>query len=450
MISFRESLQLKKFEKLASECFAEMMAHHISPESFVEWLDIHSEAENISDKAENWITTELHLNEQGLLQKVGGWFQNLANQGKQTSQDPLTVASQQAMAKITDLIKKSQRQGSKLNQPSVQGALQKVLQVLKNTPVVSVPPPLPKEQPPQPQTPKPIPQMPGAPPTIQQAQQQMAQGAKSARASSGEEYFGDSTINIIDKKLMETRIKNFCYALEENGYSSKKFVDWIVNEYVLGESSWLGAAWQGIKGGLSSGFDRLMGGGEGSVLDAFRKGYKGGQQEKYDQYDVKAIEDAVKHLSDFAGKLTAPQYQELSKQIAELSSMLKNVSVSKTEPTTPPPTTPPSEGDKGGGADDMMQKLSAFSAQSATETPPAKPSVTPEEFLKNYPERTTKGKLSVVGSIRNLPKDIQDKILQTDEFKAVMANQSPPLILALSKKIKSMTPASSTTPIAAK
>lgn len=456
MISFKESLQIKKTEKLAEECFSLMLNHNIDPELFVEWLNTHSESADISNKAVNWITTEIKLNEQGILQKIGGYFQNLTNSGSQTNQDPLTAASQSAISKLTDLLKKSQRQGSKLNQDSVQNSLQKVLQVLKNTPVSSVPPALPKT----PQTPQPIKPMAGAPLTIQQAQQQMAQGAKNARASSGEEYFGDSTVNVIDRKLLEARIKNLCYVLEEKGYQSENFVKWIINEYTLGESNWLGAAWQGIKGGLSSGFDRIMGGGEGSVLDAFRKGYKGGQQEKYDQYDTQAIEDAVKHLNDFASKLSAPQHQELSKQIAELSAVLKNISISKpapqpTQPTDPTsPTSPEPADKKGSDSDDMMKKLSAYSAQSQTDNSSSSPVVDDkakaEEFLKNYPEKTTKGKLSVVGSIRKLPKDMQDKILQTDEYKAVMAKQTPPAILALSKKIKSMTPASSITPIAAK
>lgn len=454
MISFKESVQIKTTEKLANECFFIMLNHNINPESLVEWFDTHSEADDISKKAVNWIKTEIHLNEQGLLQKIGGYFQNLTNAGNQSTKDPLTTASQAAITKLSDLLKKSQRQGSKLNQTSVQDALQKVLQVLKNTPIASVPPPLPQSAQ---QSPQPIKPMQGGPPTIQQAQQQMAQGAKNARATSGEQYFGDSTVNIIDRKLMETRIKKLCYALEESGYCSKKFVNWISNEYVLGESSWLGAAWQGIKGGLSSGFDRFMGGGEGSVLDAFRKGYRGGQQEKYDQYDTQAIEDAVKHLNDFASKLSAPQHQELSKQIAELSSVLKNVSIAKpaTQPTDPtPPNSPEPSDKKASDPDDMMKKLSAYSAQSQidnTSSPPAVDDKTKaEEFLKNYPEKTTKGKFSVVGSIRKLPKDIQDRILQTDEYKAVMAKQTPPLILALSKKIKSMTPPVANNPIAAK
>ena len=68
---------------------------------------------------------------------------------------------------------------------------------------------------------------------------------------------------------------------------------------------------------------------------------------------------------------------------------------------------------------------------------------TPEEFLKNYPEKTTKGNISVVGSIRKLPKDIQEKIMKTKEFQMVMKN---PKVLNnirdLSKIIKTMVPPS--------
>lgn len=443
MISFKESLELKKTEKLASECFREMIIRGISPESFVEWLDIHSETDHIADKAEKWVITELKVNEQGFFQNVGNfmqgaankvqgavgnWMQNAGNKmmaGSGSNQDPLVVASNQAVEKINDLIKKSNRQNSRLAQKDIQDSLYGILKTLKNTPVATQPPPIPPQA-----GAKPMKPMAGGPPTVDAASKARAAGAATDRASSPDQFHYESSrhgkINPIEIKLMETRIKSLCFLIEERGFDSKLFAEWITNEYVLDEANWLGGAWAGLKGGLAGGFDRFMGGGEGSVWDAFTKGYKGSRDEKYDQYDIKSIEDAIKHLTDFSGKLDAANYKELSKQIADLSANLRNVATSKA----------PAE---------VAAKPTGEAPPPAGETPPADPAAepTPEEFLKNYPEKTTKGNISVVGSIRKLPKDIQEKIMKTKEFQMVMKN---PKVLNnirdLSKIIKTMVPPS--------
>ena len=74
MISFKESVQIKTTEKLANECFFIMLNHNINPESLVEWFDTHSEADDISKKAVNWIKTEIHLNEQDCCKKLAVIF----------------------------------------------------------------------------------------------------------------------------------------------------------------------------------------------------------------------------------------------------------------------------------------------------------------------------------------------------------------------------------------
>lgn len=444
MISFKESLEFKKTEKLALECFREMIIRGISPEAFVEWLDTHSETDHIADKAEKWIVTELKVNEQGFFQNVGNFMQGAANKvqgavgsfmqnagnkmmaGSGSNQDPLVVASNQAVEKINDLIKKSNRQNSRLAQKDIQDSLYGILKTLKNTPVATQPPPIPPQA-----GAKPMKPMAGGPPTVDAASKARAAGAATDRASSPDQFNYESSrhgkINPIEIKLMEARIKSLCFLIEGRGFNSKLFAQWIANEYVLDEANWLGGAWAGLKGGLAGGFDRFMGGGEGSVWDAFTKGYKGSRDEKYDQYDMKSIEDAIKHLTDFSGKLDAANYKELSKQIADLSANLRNVATSKA---------PAESGAKPAGEAPPAE---------AGETPPTDPAAepTPEEFLKNYPEKTTKGNISVVGSIRKLPKDIQEKIMKTKEFQMVMKN---PKVLNnirdLSKIIKTMVPPS--------
>ncbi len=452
MISFKESLEIKKTETIAYKCFYEMALKGINPESFVDWLDKHSETNNLILKCEEWVNTELKINEQGFFQKVGNWMQNLTGKGSQ-NQDPLATASNQAVAKISDLIKKSNRQGSRLAQKEIQDSLYNVLQTLKNTTVQSpVVPSAPKETPP---VPKPITPMPGSPQTIDQAQKQMAQQAKDLRASSGEEYFGDNTINPLDKKLMEIRIRNLCTVISDSGYNPKSFAEWLTSEFILDESSWLGGALAGIKGGIKGGWERLMGGGEGGIWDAFRKGYRGGRDDKYDQYDLQSIEDAVKHLNDFSAKLgSIDAYKQLSQQLGDLASKLKNAAIAK--PPEPAVEAPKPKTDDT-AVDPMAAAMGSASAKPVDPMAAAMGSSTNVDTpTGDSADLIKKAEDFIVSKKGNIMKQIQQKwktlspeakkeIANSQQFKAVQANSIPfthgELLKLVNSKLKAVSSA---------
>lgn len=336
MISFRESLENKKTMAIARECFVEMARRNIDPESFVAWLEsIMEETHEIRESdGEAWLETELKLNEAGFLKSM---FSNIF---KSEPTDPL----QAAMSKIQDLITRSNRQGSRLSQEKIQNMLHSMLSLLKSRQF-----PTPASQAAKPAAAgKPAAPAPGARPgapraNIDLSAKSLATGpsgtmpvasgtarkpqAAGARTTT-QRFESSNGVSNIERMLLETRIKSLCFLLSDSGHDPMAFAQWYTSQRSLDEN-WLGGAISGIKGGLAGGWDRLMGGGDGSVLDAFRKGYTTSRDAKYDQDDIKAMDDAMRHLSDFSKNLPADQFADVQKQVAELVTSLRDASTAK-------------------------------------------------------------------------------------------------------------------------
>jgi hypothetical protein len=130
-----------------------------------------------------------------------------------------------------------------------------------------------------------------------------------------------------------------CVLLYEMEINPVAFADWATSEDVVCEAGdWLGGAWSGLKGGLAGGWDELMRGGTGGFFGGFRKGWRSSRDTKYDQYDIQAIDDAMKHFQDLANRLSGSEHADLNAKMAQLIDNLKKVSAEK------PPVVEPEEG----------------------------------------------------------------------------------------------------------
>ena len=288
-----------------------------------------------------------------------------------------------AKQKLYDLIKKGEREGSILKNTDVQTAimaLHKELQKLDKSTIarISQEPPQYDAQPEfqqQAELPKGQTYSPSAPMTVQQAQQNLKQQKKSALASSEEAPLPDHVSNL-GEKLFETRIKSLCYKLDDLKINPYLFASCFVSEFCedhnIMESNWLGGAWSGLKGAVKGGWERLMGGGEGSFWDAVQKGYVSGRDTKYDEYDRQAIQDAINHLASFAKQIQGSTIEQVFKNrinnvVGNLNKAL-SFKAQQAQQMMPPEAATSSDQDTGGmktsqvGQEDyeaMQQKLKA-------------------------------------------------------------------------------------------
>jgi hypothetical protein len=130
-----------------------------------------------------------------------------------------------------------------------------------------------------------------------------------------------------------------CVLLYEMEINPVAFADWATSEDVVCEAGdWLGGAWSGLKGGLAGGWDELMRGGVGGFFGGFRKGWRSSRDTKYDQYDIQAIDDAMKHFQDLTNRLSGSEHADLNAKMAQLIDNLKKASAEK------PPIVEPEEG----------------------------------------------------------------------------------------------------------
>ena len=350
MISFRESLETKKTLQIASECFAEMVRHKVDPDLFADWLGLHAEefSDSLTAESQAWLETELRLNEAGLISdlasKAKGFLGGLFKGG---SGDPLASA----MSKIQDLIGRSKRQGSRLSQENLQSMLHNVMAVLKSrqfpTPATAQPAAQPAE--PQPAAAQPPADARAGVPraNVDLSPQVSVAGAGGSYKPTAatpkpttpapkpkpQTFVNVEGVSTLQRKLLETRLKSLCFLLSDSGYDPMAFAEWYTSQRVLDEG-WLTGALAGIKGGLAGGWDRFMGGGEGSVLDAFRKGYITSRDASYEQDDIRAIESAMKSLIEFSKGLPPEQFADVQKQIAELITALREALTARIKPKT--------------------------------------------------------------------------------------------------------------------
>lgn len=342
MNSFRESLEIRKTLAVASECFSEMQRRQVDPESFVNWVESldHSYDRDLVAECMEWLETELRLNEAGFVSNIMDKTKGLLGSLFQgSSKDPL----QAAMAKVQDLIKKSSRASSRLSQDKLQSALHGMLSTLKSrqfpTPSMAQ-----SQEPTKVGVPRAnvdlSPQVGVAGP----GSYKVATAASTAPVQPVQtktDKFSETT-SLIQRGLLETRMRNLCYLLSELGYNPKSFAEWYTSQREL-EESWLAGALSGIKGGLAGGWDRIMGGGTGSILDAFRKGYITSRDAVYEKEDLRAIDEAIKHLLDFAKGLPPEGFADVQKQIAELISMLKEAATARVKASSEPEAKPSEE-----------------------------------------------------------------------------------------------------------
>lgn len=353
MISFRDSIQNRHLNEAAAECFTLMIDRGIDPDSFIEWLSANIESEQVSENCFVWLEASMReVVEEG----VGDMFRGLF--AKDTS---LKKAVSDAIYKLNDLLARGQRQNSRLNKKELEEMMRGMVAILKHMPVPEEGRPVPPGPVP-PVPPGPVPPVPPPPP--------------------------HESVTFAQKKLLETRLRMACVLLYEMGANPVAFAEWATSEESVCEASdWLGGAWAGLKGGLAGGWDELMRGGAGGFFGGFRKGWRSSRDTKYDQYDIQAIDDAMKHFQDLANRLPGPEHAELNTKIAQLIDNLKKVSAEK------PPVIEPEE---------------PLDAQKQPVDPEKDPKVL--EFMKDY-KPTLKGKTSIITKLQpvweKLPENIK-------------------------------------------
>lgn len=299
MISFRDSIQNRHLNEAAVECFTLMIEHRIDPDSFIEWFSTNMDNDQDLGNCEAWLEASM---QDVMREGIGGMIQGFF--AKDTS---LKKSVSDAIYKLNDLLARGQRQNSRLNKKELEEMLRGMVATLKNMPI----PEEPGSAPPNPVPPNPVPNP--VPP--------------------------HESVSFAQKKLLETRLRMACVLLYEMEINPVAFADWATSEDVVCEAGdWLGGAWSGLKGGLAGGWDELMRGGVGGFFGGFRKGWRSSRDTKYDQYDIQAIDDAMKHFQDLTNRLSGSEHADLNAKMAQLIDNLKKASAEK------PPIVEPEEG----------------------------------------------------------------------------------------------------------
>lgn len=385
MITFKESIEIKNTIKFAEKCFYIMESYKISSINFVDWIE--SSFDNSQDINENlrlWLQTEINFLEnydsevfeeeditfgQSLAKdfdavknstigkKIGQWgsaaFQGVKKGMQQYSahSDVQSMAKNVGTAKqkLIDLFKRGERQGSILSNDKIKTALSNIINMLQKIDPSTI------GRTPQPANAnKETAQQANVPEPEQPAQPNMANVTFNGQPSGGDAKqitpfdrtttktgnLQTNSFSPIGQKLFETRIKSICYKLDELKINPYHFATCFVDEFCednnINESGFIGGAWSGLKGAVKGGWDRLMGGGEGSIWDSIQGGYRSGRDSKYDDYDRQAIADAIKHLGNFSKQIEGSTLQNFQQQINGLITNLNKTLSYKTQQNVPP------------------------------------------------------------------------------------------------------------------
>lgn len=385
MITFKESIEIKNTIKLAEKCFYMMESYKISSINFVDWIE--SSFDNSQDINENlrlWLQTEINFLEnydsevfeeeditfgQSLAKdfdavknstigkKIGQWGSAALQGVKKGMQQYSAHSDVQSMAKnvgtakqkLIDLFKRGERQGSILSNDKIKTALSNIINMLQKIDPSTI------GRTPQPANANPetarynaanVPEQPASPDMANVTFNGQPSGGDAKqitpfdRTTTKTANLQTNSFSPIGQKLFETRIKSICYKLDELKINPYHFATCFVDEFCednnINESGFIGGAWSGLKGAVKGGWDRLMGGGEGSIWDSIQGGYRSGRDSKYDDYDRQAIADAIKHLGNFSKQIEGSTLQNFQQQINGLITNLNKTLSYKTQQNVAP------------------------------------------------------------------------------------------------------------------
>lgn len=281
-----------------------------------------------------------------------------------------------AKQKLIDLFKRGERQGSILSNDKIKTALSNIINMLQKIDPSTIG-----------RTPQPAnanKEFDTTETPAQPAQPNMANVTFNGQPSGGDAKqitpfdrtttktgnLQTNSFSPIGQKLFETRIKSICYKLDELKINPYHFATCFVDEFCednnINESGFIGGAWSGLKGAVKGGWDRLMGGGEGSIWDSIQGGYRSGRDSKYDDYDRQAIADAIKHLGNFSKQIEGSTLQNFQQQINGLITNLnktlsykpqQNVAPENKEKVDPNPNAISTNDVKQDDSDRLLQNL---------------------------------------------------------------------------------------------
>jgi|694.fasta_scaffold21019_8 hypothetical protein len=244
----------------------------------------------------------------------------------------------------------------------------------------------------------------------------------------------------IGQKLFETRIKSICYKLDELKINPYHFATCFVDEFCednnINESGFIGGAWSGLKGAVKGGWDRLMGGGEGSIWDSIQGGYRSGRDSKYDDYDRQAIADAIKHLGNFSKQIEGSTLQNFQQQINGLITNLNKTLTYKPQQNVAPQKAsamdmdklsassivPPTDQEKRAAAEEA-EKISnaAIVVKNASDKSLEEKIDASNEFWKI--KTKTQSRLQIQEKWAKLPNEIKAKVIDLDAYKKIIADE---------------------------
>ena len=244
----------------------------------------------------------------------------------------------------------------------------------------------------------------------------------------------------IGQKLFETRIKSICYKLDELKINPYHFATCFVDEFCednnINESGFIGGAWSGLKGAVKGGWDRLMGGGEGSIWDSIQGGYRSGRDSKYDEYDRQAIADAIKHLGNFSKQIEGSTLQNFQQQINGLITNLNKTLSYKPQQNVAPQKAsamdmkalsassivPPTDQEKRAAAEEA-EKISnaAIVVKNASDKSLEEKIDASNEFWKI--KTKTQSRLQIQEKWAKLPNEIKVKVIDLDAYKKIIADE---------------------------
>lgn len=244
----------------------------------------------------------------------------------------------------------------------------------------------------------------------------------------------------IGQKLFETRIKSICYKLDELKINPYHFATCFVDEFCednnINESGFIGGAWSGLKGAVKGGWDRLMGGGEGSIWDSIQGGYRSGRDSKYDEYDRQAIADAIKHLGNFSKQIEGSTLQNFQQQINGLITNLNKTLSYKTQQNVAPEKSsamdmkalstssivPKTDQEKRAAAEEKEKSSdAAIKVKNAYDKSLEEKINASNEFWKI--KTTTQSRLKIQEKWAKLPNEIKAKVIDLDTYKKIIADE---------------------------
>jgi len=463
MITFKESIEIKNTIKLAEKCFYMMESYKISSINFVDWIESSfDDNQDINENLRLWLQTEINFLENydsevfeeeditfgqslakdfdavknSTIGKKIGQLGSAAFQGvKKGMQQYSAYSDVQSMAKnvgtakqkLIDLFKRGERQGSILSNDKIKTALSNIINMLQKIDPSTIG-----------RTPQP----------------DMANVTFNGQPSGGDAKQitpFDPTTSItpnlqtnsfspIGQKLFETRIKSICYKLDELKINPYHFATCFVDEFCednnINESGFIGGAWSGLKGAVKGGWDRLMGGGEGSIWDSIQGGYRSGRDSKYDDYDRQAIADAIKHLGNFSKQIEGSTLQNFQQQINGLITNLNKTLTYKPQQNVAPKKAsamdmdklsassivPPTDQEKRAAAEEA-EKISnaAIVVKNASDKSLEEKIDASNKFWKI--KTKTQSRLQIQEKWAKLPNEIKAKVIDLDAYKKIIADE---------------------------